>query len=134
MDNTAGPSIDRSSGSWATDGFSKGTTISVSGTPSGTNDGTYDVDSISADGKSLVLVTSDALRSQTVASGTNVTVGQVKTDLAAGDVPFVAVDETGTPVATQQKQSDITANAQPPVGWNPVFNAIEGLPTPSRCR
>jgi hypothetical protein len=129
-DASSGPMITRSSGSWATDGFAADKTIFVSGTPDGKNDGTYDVAEVSADGKSLVLVTSNALREQSVAAGTGVKVGGVNTDLAPGDVQFVAVDRDGNAVSSPQKQSDIQKSAAPPVSWNPVLDFLGGLPRP----
>ncbi len=129
-DGSTGPTITRTNGTWS--GFAAGQTIAISGTPNGLNDGRYDVESVSTDSKSLVLVTSDALRQQTVNTGTDVTVRAVDTSLPAESVPFVAVDENGQAVQPQSTQGDVTKNAAPPVGWNPVLSAINGLPLPAQ--
>ncbi len=129
-DGVTGPTIVRSSGSWASDNFAKDKTIQVTGTPSGKNDGTYDVADISSDGKSLILVTSDAVRSQTISTGTSVTIREVNTDLAPENVQFVAVDSKGNAISGSQKQSDISKNAAPPANYNPAFDFLSGFPLP----
>lgn len=55
--------ISREAGSWKSDGFSAGASITISG--SGKNDGTYTVASVSADGKALTLTTDNALKNET---------------------------------------------------------------------
>lgn len=62
----AGPAedtISRNFGKWTSDGFSAGSSITISG--SGKNDGTYTVASVSADGKALTLTTDNALKNET---------------------------------------------------------------------
>ncbi len=129
-DGSVGPTITRANGTWT--GFEAGKTVFISGTPSALNDGRYDIGSVSADAKSLVLVATDALRQQTVNSGTNVTVRVVDTSLPAENVPFVAVDENGQAVQAPSTQGSVTKSAAPPVGWNPVLSAINGLPLPAQ--
>jgi hypothetical protein len=129
-DGSTGPTITRENGTWS--GFAAGKTVFISGTPNALNDGRYDIGSVSADAKSLVLVATDALRQQTVNTGTNVTVRVVDTSLPAENVPFVAVDENGQAVQAQSTQGNVTKDAAPPVGWNPVLSAIGGLPLPAQ--
>src|SRR5262249_17704414 len=63
-------SIARSTGSWTTDGFMAGDTITVNGVEAvssgSSNAGTYVVDSVSSDGSTLYLASGSTLYSQTV--------------------------------------------------------------------
>jgi len=65
--DTAGDTISRKSGNWLDDHLAVGDKITVAGTKSGiiSNDGTYTIDAIEANGSTLRLVATDKLTNQT---------------------------------------------------------------------
>ena len=64
--------ISQTGGSWITEGFLPGDQITVTGTGTNENDGTYVITSISSDGTTLTLATGSTLMMQTIGMGVSV--------------------------------------------------------------
>ena len=83
---TAAPAtITRSAGSWIADGFLTGDQITVAGTGTGENNGTYTIASIDSTGTILTLAAGSSLVAQTAYAGATVTSGDKLTFTPAAD-------------------------------------------------
>ena len=69
--SNAGRTINRNLGSWSDDGFSAEKRITILGTEN--NNGSYEISSISTDGKTLTLTTDASLSDETTSDGVDVT-------------------------------------------------------------
>jgi hypothetical protein len=88
--------ITRSLGSWTADGFLCGQVITVTG--AGGNDGEYQIDSISADGRTLTLVMRHVVVSATGVTGASVTGSGITPGIVK---PRVVVDDLGSNIARE---------------------------------
>lgn len=117
----SGDTITRNRGSWIADGFRDGDTVTVNGTDSGTNDGSFVIDTLTA---LVMTLASGGVDADEVSPVTQVTVttGQTKAAwMAAADAEFASVDD--------QPRIDLSAGrmrvlspfsgwyARRPVGW-----------------
>jgi hypothetical protein len=82
-----GDTVRRSSGSWTSDGFQAGESITVAGTGLTNNDASFTIASISADGSTLILSAGDLLTDETVTGGVTI---------IAPDVPDTITRDSGS--------------------------------------
>ena len=90
--------ITRSAGSWLTDGFLEGQTITITG--AGANSGTYQIATISSDGKTIALSTKYNVTTATGVTGVAVT-GSGKTNGIA--TPTLSTEDLALNIATEIK-------------------------------
>jgi hypothetical protein len=89
----AGDTITRSRGSWLTDGFREGDTVTISGTDGGTNDGSFVIDTLTATVMTLAAGGVDA-DEVSPTSQVSITTGQTKAAwMAEIDAEFAPADD-----------------------------------------
>ena len=108
------PTITRSSGSWTSDGFTVGDGITVAGAANSANNGSFEIDSISADGLTLYLKSVSA-NFVTEADSSGITISDTTTSSAAVTgspaLAFAPADYTGN--VAQQLSGSVSTT---PVG------------------